>query len=163
MDEIVNAPIAFARWGSRTLAEDRHAYCLKLWNLLTPLLPKFPPGHRSHGRLNAGLPNKLSWLLNCANCCRAFAWSSASGISFSRMFKNPCITSAFWSCPYSADWNSGSRINPAECISECKYSQRLHQSQLICSYLTAESFTPGCCSLVPSLSAPSSSPIKNMA
>ncbi len=52
MDEIVSAPVAFARWGCRTLAEDRHAYCLKLWNLLTSLLPKFPPWHCSYGRLN---------------------------------------------------------------------------------------------------------------
>jgi hypothetical protein len=61
------------------LAEDYHAYYLKLWNLLTALLPKFPPGHRSHGRLNAGsakqtfLVSKLRQLLQ-GFCLIVFIW-----------------------------------------------------------------------------------------
>jgi hypothetical protein len=61
------------------LAEDRHAYCLKLWNLLTPLLPKFPLGHRFHGRLNVGsakqtfMVSKLRQLLQ-GFCLIIYIW-----------------------------------------------------------------------------------------
>ncbi len=49
----------------------------------------FHPGIALMAAWMPSLLNKPSWFLNWANCYMAFAWSSTSGTSFSRMFKKP--------------------------------------------------------------------------